>query len=63
MPEKFQRNRWSRSRYLKVVKNSALKLFWNSKHNCSEVERATSSNFPDKTNFSVAYSYLTAKAV
>ena len=47
----------------KVVQNSDLKLFWNSKHNCSEVERATSSNFRDKTNFSVAYSYLTAKAV
>ena len=47
----------------KVVQNSDLKLFWNSKHNRSEVERATSSNFRDKTNFSVAYSYLTAKAV
>ena len=50
MPKKFQRNRWIRSPQLKVVQNSAVKLFWNSKHNCSEVER-------------VAYSYLSAKTV
>ena len=32
MPEKFQRNRWSRSPQLKIVQNKAVKLFWDFKY-------------------------------
>ena len=28
-PEEFQKNRWSRSPFLKVAQTSAVKLFWN----------------------------------
>ena len=50
MPEEFQKNRWSRSPYLKVAQNSAVKLFWNFKNKLLSGRRRHQFQFSGQVN-------------
>ena len=50
MPEKFQKNHWSRSPQLKVAQNSAVKLFWNFKNKSQSGRRSHQFEFSGQVN-------------
>ena len=59
MPEEFKKNRWSRSPWLKVAQNSAVKLFWNFKNKLLSGRRRHLFQFSGQVNSTFTCCYIT----